>query len=222
MCGRYAFSRIDKALLERLEADGPDEALEARWNVAPGQEAPVLRQSPLGRRMDRMVWGFSRWDGSGLLINARAETAASLPAFRQAFAGQGEAGRCLVPVSGWYEWKKEGRQPQPFFLRPTGPGPFVMAGLWTGSAPGHRFTLLTCPAAASIAHIHPRMPLILPEGLWTPWMAGDSRELLLHDLLQPWPDSCLEQWEVGLDVNGVSRDHPGLAAPAQGLQGRLF
>lgn len=222
MCGRYAFSRIDKALLERLEADGPEEVLEARWNVAPGQKAPVLRHLPLGRRLEGLGWGFPRWDGKGLLVNARVETAARLPAFRGAFAGMGDAGRCLVPLTGWYEWKREGRLRQPHFLKPTSPSPLLMAGLWTGSASGPRFTVLTCPASASIAHIHPRMPLILPEGLWTSWLVGDPLDQQWTNLLRPWPDACLEQWEVGPEVNGVGRDHPGLVAPAQGVQGRLF
>ncbi len=222
MCGRYAFSRIDRALLERLEAEGPDEAVEARWNVAPGQEAPVLRQQAATRQLEFMGWGFPRREGAGLIINARAETAASLPAFRQAFAGQDGAGRCLVPLSGWYEWVKDARLRRPHFLRPTGAGPFLMAGLWTQAERGPRFTLLTCPAAASIAHIHPRMPVVLPEHQWGAWLGLDGQDAQWFSRLCSWPQEELECWEVGPQVNSVTEDHAGLLSRAACIQTSLF
>jgi len=225
MCGRYAFSRIDAQLLERLEAEGPPEGpLEARWNVAPGQEAPLLRLEGGRRRLALLRWGFPRRDGGpGLLINARGESVASLPSFRDAFHGD-EGGRGLAPLSGWYEWKREGRLRRPHFLRPAGPGPFLMAGLWTPAAShaAGAFTLLTCPAAASIASIHDRMPVLLPEPLWAEWLAGVGGAADWAPRLRPWPDEGLESWEVGPEVNGTTRDHEGLAAPAASVQGSLF
>jgi putative SOS response-associated peptidase YedK len=226
MCGRYAFSRIDAQLLERLEAEGPPEGpLGARWNVAPGQDAPVLGMVEGRRRVALARWGFPRADGSaGLLINARAETVAALPAFRDAFLGKNQAARCLAPLSGWYEWKREGRLRRPHFLRPAGPGPFLMAGLWTPLAPHAAgvFTLLTCGAAASIAAIHHRMPVLLPEPLWAEWLAGAGGGADWAPRLLPWPDEDLEAWEVGPEVNGTVRDHEGLVAPAATVQGSLF
>ena len=225
MCGRYAFSRIDAQLLERLEAEGPPEGpLEARWNVAPGQEAPVLRLEEGRRRVARLRWGFPRRDGgSGLLINARSETVATLASFRAAFHGD-TGGRCLAPLAGWYEWARDGRLRRPHFLRPAGAGPFLMAGLWASppAAATAVFTVLTCAAASSISHVHDRMPVLLPEPLWADWLAGAGNGADWAPRLRPWPADQLECWEVGPEVNGTAVDHEGLGAPAAAVQGSLF
>lgn len=224
MCGRYAFSRVDKQLLERLalEQDDWPEGLEPRWNIAPGQSAAALRLLPQGRRLDLLHWGFPRSGASpgALLINARAETAATLPSFREAFAGR----RCLLPCDGWYEWKRGGRLRSPWFIHPASGETALLAGLWQGRIQGGEsaFVLLTCAAAESIAEIHPRMPVILPPALWADWLAGSGEGADWAPLLRPWPAADLQAWEVGPEVNGTTLDRPGLIAPVDAVQGCLF
>ncbi len=237
MCGRYAFSRLDRHLLERLalEQEELPEGLEPRWNVAPGHAAAALRLLEGKRRLELLHWGIKHPARPiGLLINARAETAATLPAFRAAFdaaspgAASPGAGRCLLPCDGWYEWKREGRLRAPWSIRPAGET-VLLAGLWQPAlqmpdVPVARdsFTILTCPAAESIAVIHPRMPVVLPPALWNDWLAGVGDGAAWALRLQPWPAEQLECWEVGPEVNGTGVDHEGLSAPAAAVQGSLF
>jgi len=255
MCGRYAFSRIDKQLLERLELepDGLPEGLEPRWNIAPGQAAAALRQDGGGRQLEMLRWGLPRPGAAAgaLLINARAESAATLPSFRQAFAAR----RCLLPCEGWYEWRRPNvKTREPWFIRPAAGEVALLAGLWeplpavalrgvpvasaqaivlddasatatgpaTTAAPAAAFTILTCPAAPAIAHLHARMPVVLPAELWSAWLAGagDAGEWAAR--LVPWPDAQLECWPVSPEVNGTTADHAGLTAPFSTSQGSLF
>ncbi|MFA7329651.1 MAG: SOS response-associated peptidase [Candidatus Delongbacteria bacterium] len=228
MCGRYAFSRVDKHLLERLalEQDELPEGLEPRWNLAPGQSAAALRLLAGKRRLERLHWGVKHPARPiGLLINARAETAARLPAFRLAFAAASEeAGRCLVPCEGWYEWQREGRIRRPWFIRPAAGEVALMAGLWweARQGSGRAFTILTCVASAPISHIHERMPVVMAEADWASWLGGLGGESEWRDRLLPWPAEHLECWEVGPEVNGIASDHPGLIEPATAVQGSLF
>lgn len=221
MCGRYAFSRVDKQLLERLglAGDGVPAGLEPHWNIAPGQAAAALRENG-GRRLELLRWGFPRPGAPGaLLINARVETAATLPTLRASF----RARRCALPCDGWYEWLRAGRARAPWFIRPAAGATALLAGLWQPlPAGGACFVILTCPAAAAIAHLHPRMPVVLPEDQWPRWIAdaGDARDWT--PLQIPWPDHLLESWVVSPEVNGTRTDHPGLARPATATQGDLF
>jgi putative SOS response-associated peptidase YedK len=222
MCGRYAFSRINQQLLERLglEGDALPDGLAPRWNIAPGQKAAALREGPGGRRLELLRWGFPRPGGSAgaLVVNARVETAAHLPLFREAFATR----RCALPCEGWYEWRRAGKARQPWFLRPAAGETVLLAGLWTSHAPGGCHVILTCPAAPSIAHLHERMPVVLDEGLWDAWLRGEGGAEEWRRLRIPWPDERLDCWPVSPEVNGTASDHAGLTAPVQHEQGSLF
>jgi putative SOS response-associated peptidase YedK len=231
MCGRYAFSRVDKQLLERLllEEDALSEGLEPRWNVAPGQAAAALRQDGHSRRLELLRWGLTRPGASpgALLINARAESAATLPSFRGAFAAR----RCLLPCEGWYEWRRpNSRTREPWFIRPAAGETALLAGLWApllapagaGATASAAFVILTCPAAPAIAHLHARMPVVLPEELWPHWLAAEGDATVWEPLLAPWPDRLLECWPVSPEVNGTATDHAGLVDPAHAAQGDLF
>ncbi|MEW6613751.1 MAG: SOS response-associated peptidase, partial [Pseudomonadota bacterium] len=130
MCGRYTLSSRPEALqlLFELEALPP---LAPRYNIAPTQAVPVVRQHGAGREMTLMRWGlipsWAKDPGIGArLINARAEGAADKPAFRAAFRRR----RCLIPADGFYEWRNQNGRKQPFYFRREDGTPFAFAGLW--------------------------------------------------------------------------------------------
>ncbi len=238
MCGRYSVSTpaqlVEDAFAAERAAALDEELLRPRWNVAPTQEAPVVLASGNGkRRLDLLRWGLlaegterggghldrgreprasvdvgaQASDRGRLLINARAETVASLPAFRDAF----RARRCLVPADGFYEWKREGRDRQPFHIRFADRRLFAFAGLWNprqGDAEGHgSFTILTCPPSPVVAPLHDRMPVILPPEAWSAWLAADTDADALAALLVPLGAPALETVPVDAWVNRA--DHEG-------------
>jgi putative SOS response-associated peptidase YedK len=147
------------------------------------------------------------------MINARAETAADKPAFRQAFQRR----RCLVPADGFFEWKKVesgDRQPSktPYWIHRADRGPFVMAGLWErweprNGPPLHTFTILTTDAVPELRPIHPRMPVILPQDSAEEWLDPGSRSEELTSLLRPF-GAGLQSHPVSTVVNSPRNDGP--------------
>ena len=227
MCGRYSLSAPGDLLAEVF--DLPDvPSLAPRYNVAPTQEAAVVRQAAPGapRRLDLLRWGLvPAWaegphDGSRR-INARFETVASRPSFRDSLRRQ----RCLVPADGFYEWRRQGRVRQPFHIRRPDRRPLAMAGLWASwrqpgsdAPPLESFTVLTCPPNATVAPLHDRMPLVLPPAAWDVWLAGelaDPRAVLAA--LPPLPDDAVEAVPVSRLVNSPHHDEPGCLAVEPGL-----
>jgi putative SOS response-associated peptidase YedK len=242
MCGRYASTRNPATLA--VEFDAVDEtdgaAPGAAYNVAPTTSvlSVVTRhpRDPQGvRDQDRMVrsirvmrWGLvPHWakDPSigSRLINARAESAASKPAFRTAVAKR----RCLLPADGWYEWQRpagragnagRGTHKQPFFITPADGSGLAMAGLWSTwrppdatASPLMTCAVLTTDAVGPLAEIHDRMPLILPAPMRQTWLDpdwDDPRELLAPPSAQLV--HALELRPVSTAVNNVRRDGPEL------------
>lgn len=219
MCGRftrrYSWREVHDFLDLQLP-DPPREGLPPSYNVAPTQPSPVCRLSPsgAGRELDVLQWGLvPSWstDASRGIINARCETAADKPSFRSAYAKR----RCLVPVSGFYEWQKvEGStRKQPWYFECSNGAPLAFAGLWEcwrgdgSSPPLETFCILTTRANELMRPIHDRMPVIIrPEsfGRWLePGAAAD-------DLLGPIESSELAAWPVGTRVNNPTVDDPSL------------
>ena len=132
MCGRYSITSPPEALARLFGPLGPLPNLAPRYNVAPTQDAPVVRLAAAGaRRLVMLRWGlvpsWSKGPGAGpLLINARSDTVQAKPSFRDAFRQR----RCLVPADGFYEWKVEGREKQPWRVQRADGAPFAFAGLW--------------------------------------------------------------------------------------------
>jgi len=211
MCGRFIITNPDRALEELFDYDGPPTGFDANYNVAPTTLLPVVRQgSSSPRLLSRMRWGLiPSWakDESiaSKLINARSETIAEKPSFRRAFAKR----RCLIPASGFYEWRAGGKGPkQPYMIAFEDRRPFAFAGLWEryerGETPVSTFTIATTEAAPEIADIHHRMPVILPPAAFDPWLdvantsAADARSML-----KPWQGGGLTAWPVSDRVNNV-------------------
>lgn len=174
MCGRYALFVTPHRLAEHFGLDSLP-SFPPRYNIAPGQEAPVILTEAEKRSSRLLRWGLiPGWAEDerigNRMINARIETADVRPAFRRALWQR----RCIVPASGFYEWQRRNHGKQPYFIaRPNGL-PMGMAGLWATWQRGERriesFAILTRPAVGPIAAIHARMPVILPEDLYPLWL----------------------------------------------------
>jgi putative SOS response-associated peptidase YedK len=191
----------------------------ARFNIAPTQPVPVIRlvpeQAEPRRELVWLRWGLvPSWaqDASigSRLINARAETAASKPAFRAAMRRR----RCLVAADGFYEWRADGRKKQPHFIHFRDDRPFAFAGLWEAwEGPQHAAlescTLLTTEANDLVRPIHDRMPVILPPESYGAWLdpAVEDPQALMR-LLVPYPSGPLEAYLVSGFVNSPAHDSP--------------
>ena len=222
MCGRYA-SLLPAESLARIFATAPPAAAFApRWNIAPGQDASVVRREPRSgaRRLDPLRWGLvPHWAGDPRQgrrpINARAETAASLPMFRDAFARR----RCLVPADAFYEWQRPpapSAAPRlPWAIARADGAPFAFAGMWEGwrGADGtviRSFAILTTAANAALRPVHDRMPAVIEPADWPVWLgeaAGDPAGLLRPSA------TALRLWRVSAAVNDPRHEGPDLLAP---------
>lgn len=219
MCGRYALATDSEQVKRRF---GLKEAPEVspRFNVAPGSAMPVILQS------DPETAVLARW---GLvpfwakdpkigyrMINARAESLLAKPAFRRPFASQ----RCLVPVSGFYEWKtldEPGRKEKiPYYIRVAGESLFAFAGLydyWT-DVEGRKittFTIITTEPNEKLEKIHNRMPVILPKDKESEWLGRSGQDTAgLSGLLAPFPSARTETYPVSSAVSNPENDGESL------------
>jgi putative SOS response-associated peptidase YedK len=219
MCGRYALTRTE-LLAEFFEFSfAGHQILLPRFNVAPTTQIPVIRLAKDGKReFIELRWGlvpfWSRpgdklWDKLPLLINARAETLSSKPAFRDAFKRR----RCIVPATGYYEWQKRpGGPKQPFYITRRDRQPISFAGLWENAKEEHGTTaIVTTTASEETQQIHDRMPVILEKPDFARWLASEPLATQeAHRLLAPPPAGSLIAWEVSSRVNNVRNDDPGL------------
>jgi putative SOS response-associated peptidase YedK len=152
------------------------------------------------------------------MINARAETLAQKPAFREAFRLR----RCLVPADGFFEWQKSGTKRLPFLFRLRDESLFAFAGLWELKPPGlETFTIITCDANELVDPIHPRMPVILPPEKFAQWLDSDATETALRSCLRSFPASSMKADAVSTRVNSPLNDSPECIRPFPN-QGRLL
>lgn len=222
MCGRYALTSSAEVLANLFDAAVRVDLVE-RYNIAPTQPVPIVRQDRRGRRtIDLVRWGLvPSWakDVSigSRMINARSETVAEKPGYRGAFRYR----RCLIPADGFYEWKapKTGKGPkQPHLIRMADEAPFAMAGLWEtwSDANGNELdscVILTTSANEMIAPIHERMPVILAKEDYATWLDPnlDTPEAMekIIPLLQPFPAEQMIAQPVSTRVNNARNDDRG-------------
>lgn len=216
MCGRYRLVRKKEILAEVFDA-GDDVDWAPRYNVAPSQDVPVIRQDatkPI-QSLSLMRWGlipsWSKDPKVGFkMINARAETVEEKPAFREPLQSR----RCLIPADGFYEWAKEGRAKSPYCFTLADDSVFAFAGLWDRWKSPLGETVQTCSiittsANALVSGIHERMPVILERENYDLWLdPGFKKVEPLLDLLRPYRAESMRSWRVSARVNSVQNDDP--------------
>jgi len=224
MCGRYRLARDPREVAEFFDTVNVFPNTPPRWNIAPMQDALVVRRHPEtgARHLDALRWGLVPHWAKDLsvgvrMINARAETVAERRGFRDAFA---RGRRCLVPADGFYEWRAGDapRAPkQPFTVALRDGSPMALAGLWEGwRGPDgevvRTFTVITTDANEKLRALHDRMPVILPRDAFPAWLGEEPAEPDdLLALLRPYPSSELAAWPVPRRVGRVAEDDPRLA-----------
>lgn len=242
MCGRFTLATPAEewARLFRLD-DVPD--LEPRYNIAPTQEVAIVRAAPgarehpaphpapegaeLAREAALVRWGLvPHWtkdaESGPLLINARSETVAEKPSFRDSYRER----RCLVVADGFYEWKATAAGKQPYWIGLADSRPFAFAGLWDRWAPPDRepmesCTILTTDANEALGPLHDRMPVILDPEDHDVWMDPGTIPWELESLLEPYPAEKVRFHPVSTRVNYVANDDEACVAPLRS-QTELF
>jgi putative SOS response-associated peptidase YedK len=233
MCGRFVSARKRQELLAEfaVERDRTPEDKPADYNVAPTKQiyAVMDRTEPDADKPERELrlvkWGLVPFwakdaKGGARMINARAETIASKPAFRAAFAKR----RCIIPADGYYEWRTEGKAKLPFYIHPGDDGVMAFAGiyelwrpkdddgdfLWTAS-------IITTDATDDLGQIHDRMPMLVSPEQWADWLdpANSDTKHLIATMLPAVPDTAggLTSYPVSTAVNSVRNNGPDLIGP---------
>ncbi len=233
MCGRYRLSRRKEIIEEHFDSLSSEEDWKPRYNIAPTQSIPVIRQNPKEpvRELSLMRWGLiPSWakDSSiaAKMINARSETAATKPAFRDALKFR----RCLIPADGFYEWRRGGKAKQPFCFEVNEGELFAFAGLWdhwknpSGVWVETCSILTTTPNAVTSA-VHDRMPVILEPDAYDLWLDPGMKDVAAaSDLLKPFDARLMRCYPVSTRINSVVNDDAECSAPVELAQNqdRLF
>jgi putative SOS response-associated peptidase YedK len=253
MCGRFVSSSPPDEIARYFDVEATSEqALEhtPNFNTAPTTDVYVVYADGGTRRLDTFHWGLVPvWADDvsvgNRMINARAETVATKPAYRRAFKQR----RCILPVDGFYEWKAPPpgeKRKQPYFIhRPDGE-PYAFAGLWEewhgtmsdgklvkapkGTPPEDEVTvrsvtIITGAANDTMSQLHDRMPIILPPSAWSTWLSPDERDTeAMGKLLVPAPNELITFHPVSTDVNNVRNKGEQLAEEVDPLvdEGRLL
>jgi putative SOS response-associated peptidase YedK len=223
MCTRFVLLKEHlREILARLGLDD-DAKFISRYNIAPGSLLPAVRKNPRTAKNERadLHWGLvPSWsksdDGATQLVNARAETLAAKPSFRDALRSR----RCVIPASGFYEWARHGRARQPWLFRRRDDRPFGLAGLWESWRAPDGSTLESCAVITTepndlMRPIHDRMPAILAPEHFTPWLdqrVTDAAELA--PLLRVAPTETLHAVAVRRYVSNVRHEGPECLVPA--------
>ncbi|MBL8924504.1 MAG: SOS response-associated peptidase [Myxococcaceae bacterium] len=222
MCGRYTLKSKGIDVQRELRLDH-EPVLEARYNIAPTQAAPVVLDSA-PRQLVTARWGFTpRWardvNEGAKHINARAESLADRRLFQDALLHT----RCLVPCDGFYEWRHHGKQSTPLFVHAPSHPIQTMAGLWTTwrSPEGLEvvtFSIVTTAADAFMSRLHTRMPLFVAPGDRDAWLAPGLKPRELETLLHRANVAPLNAYEVSAHVNHVAVDDARCLEPAAAVQ----
>jgi putative SOS response-associated peptidase YedK len=213
-------------ILQQFAVEMADITFEPRYNIAPTQSVPVIRNQAGIRSLSLLRWGLvPKWAKElsigSKMINARAETISEKPSFRSAFQRQ----RCLVPADGYYEWKKEGSRKIPYLIQTSDEKPFAMAGLWeswrpkdASAKPLETFTVITTTANEATSFVHDRMPVILDQDQYLTWLdeAFDDVESL-KSMLGPYASERVALRPVSTYVNSVRHDDPRCVEPEERL-----
>ncbi len=226
MCGRYRLSRRKQLVEEYFDSAGEDDWV-PRYNIAPTQPVPIIRQNPKEprRELSLVRWGLIPWwakdsSGAAAMINARSETAATKPAFRDAL----KLRRCLIPADGFYEWKRNGKEKQPYCFEVNDGELFAFAGIWETWKDASRKTIETCSILTTTPNavtstVHDRMPVILEPHNYDVWLdPGMTKVDAVTDMLKPFDARLMRSFPVSTRVNHAANDDAECSTPIKVAQ----
>ncbi len=221
MCGRFTLTADPNDLREAFPWVNIPEGVGRRYNIAPSQPVAVIPNDGKNQ-LDFFLWGLiPSWAKDpaigNRMINARAETISEKPSFRMAFRRR----RCLIPASGFFEWKQEPdrKAKTPMYIRLKSGKPFALAGLWERWDSPDGSTIFSCTIVTTqpnelMQNIHNRMPVILPPLAYSLWLdPAEPPASQLTELLQPYPASEMIAFPVSTMVNSPGNDLPACIEP---------
>jgi putative SOS response-associated peptidase YedK len=221
MCGRFSRNSRREVIAEEFGVTQfVNVDLQPRYNIAPSQSVEAIIGDGAQRRLGPMRWGFTSSaakEAKVAPINARAETVATMPLFRDAFRRR----RCLIVADGFYEWRREGRRKIPYFIHLRSGRPFGFAGIWSfqrmaADTPLATCAIVTCAPNELMAPIHNRMPVILPVAARDRWLDPSTEEVELRQMLAPFPSDEMEAYEVSTFVSSPHNDSAECTRPIYG------
>ncbi|MEM7453549.1 MAG: SOS response-associated peptidase [Planctomycetota bacterium] len=223
MCGRFTLTTSPVAFASLFDGIEFPEVV-PRYNIAPTQDVLTIRVADDGRQIAPLMrWGLVPFWAKDLkigarMINARGETVAEKPSFRNAFKSR----RCLIPLDGFYEWKRDGKEKWPHYITRSDDQPFFAAGLWEkwkpkeqpDADPIYSCTIITTDANETMQPLHDRMPVILDQADFEMWTDPEFHERsTLEKLLAPCPAEDLKTVAVSKTVNKATNEVPGCIVP---------
>jgi putative SOS response-associated peptidase YedK len=224
MCGRYRLSRRKQILEDHFDSVSGMEDWNPRYNIAPTQPVPVIRQNPKKpvRELSLLRWGLvPKWakdpSVAARMINARSETASTKPAFSDALKFR----RCLVPADGFYEWQKSGKVKQPYCFEINDGELFAFAGIWdrwndASGKPLETCSILTTTPNAIASSVHDRMPVILNPDSYDLWLDPGMKDVAtVSELLRPCDGRLMRCFPVSSRVNSVINDDEECSRPTE-------
>ncbi|MDJ0790592.1 MAG: SOS response-associated peptidase [Acidimicrobiia bacterium] len=224
MCGRFVQVEKPEFYAEHFGAEFVrTETLKQNYNVAPTNEVYAVAEHDGDRVLTSFRWGLVPFWAKDVKIgaksiNARVETAATKPTFRDSFAKR----RCLVPVDGFYEWQRKDKGKLPHYIHGADDKPLALAGLWSSwTDPETDERLLTCTVITGtpnelVEPIHDRMPMILPPERWAGWLDRENRDVDdLQAMLTTYPSELMAEHPVSTLVNKVANNTPDLIEPLE-------
>ena len=197
----YAIN-IPRARFEKIYEAQASIEFATRYNIAPTQRASIIRQAGSGLEAAMLAWGITSQNKP--VFNARSETALEKPLFKEAMHSR----RCIVPASGWYEWREVDGKKQAYHLKLENQEAMAFAGIWTQD----QFSILTTSANKAISHIHNRMPVILSRERWQVWLSNTPLEQI-EAMLEPYDPRVMDAYPVSNSVGNVKNDEMGLIEP---------
>jgi putative SOS response-associated peptidase YedK len=222
MCGRYRLSRRKQLVEEYFGSVSGEDGWNPRYNAAPTQPVPIIRQNPKEPRRELSIvrWGLiPSWakdmSGAAMMINARSETAATKPAFRDPLTNH----RCLIPADGFYEWQRNGKVKQPFCFEVNDGELFAFAGLWDRwKGPSGQWlkscSILTTSPNAVTSAVHDRMPVILDPDNYDLWLDPGMHDMrAVSDMLKPYDARQMRCYPISTRINHAANDDEACSAP---------
>jgi putative SOS response-associated peptidase YedK len=233
MCGRYRLSRSKQFIEEHFDTVSSEEEWTPRYNIAPTQPVPVIRQNPKEpvRDLSLVRWGLiPSWakDSSvaAKMINARSETASTKPAFRDALKSR----RCLIPADGFYEWMRTAKAKQPYCFEVDEGKLFAFAGIWDRWKDPSGKTIETCSILTTTPNavtspVHDRMPVILDPDCYDLWLDPGMRDVVAaSEMLKPSDARRMRCFPISTRINHVANDDAACSSPVElaQIQNRLL